>query len=305
MEQLVRTFETSYIHVAGFLDHMLSKVDVLCNQAVDVLLQSGVNVKQLNADPRGRAAVRMAVEAYITHECYAKLFAAVTEDNAAHDITFDRIVLSGVHVASALVGVPPEYDCDLSKPVTMLSALNAARSPLEKLLCIKAFIEQVSHTVANHVKSRTGKAVQLATDDILPIVVLCILRAQLPQLTSHITYTSKFAFALNDEHDLCFNLVTIQAAMQYITDELPKLLTVPDTTSADVSPDIRRSNSTTAKPQSATDQLGQLRIDDGSGVARAASSGGDAASRQAQARVKEQKAAPAGGSLLLRLSRGY
>lgn len=241
-DELCRVFNTSYIHVKGFLHHLQVKMGALATSAVDIGLVGGKDVSRLGLDPRGTLVLRQSVDCYVLHATYPKIFAAVTEEYHQEVEQFQQNLDKFAHMSATDVGVPARLDCDLTKPITFLQSLNEAHSPFEKLVALKMFVEQVSYTAQNHL-SKLGLSDPLATDDLLPLVVCCILRSGLSPLPLHLHYCSAFAFSLMDVQDLSFNLVTVQAAVQYINEDLalPTSSQVPSSTSITSPPAIHAS----------------------------------------------------------------
>ena len=127
----------------------------------------------------------------------------------------------------------------------------------------------------------------LATDDLLPLVVWCLLHVPLAHVPSHLAFTSQLAFGLADVHELSFNLVTLQAALHYIQADLPAMIAPP---AAPVPAPSRL-------PAEASPGVPRRVPSNRSGVPRSGSM--EKADRPQEAR------AAGSSSLLLRLSRGY
>eukprot|EP00042_Codosiga_hollandica_P045009 m.451293 g.451293 ORF g.451293 m.451293 type:complete len:533 (+) comp56915_c1_seq1:117-1715(+) len=219
IDEDIQKFKKSYVHVAGFLDHLVTKVDTLCETVKSYVLRERMMTK-LAADQRLPQVVRDAIECYVIHHTFPKLLSAVAEENAAVDRQFAAIIDCHKDASATQLGLPESLNCDLSRPISILLELERQTTPFGKAICAKQYLEQTSNAVQAHARRRNAEPVVLATDELIQLVVSAILKSGFSSLPSHLVFMEKFGWMLSRQQELSFNLVTIQAAVSWITDQL-------------------------------------------------------------------------------------
>ncbi|KAI9243570.1 hypothetical protein BDA99DRAFT_530210 [Phascolomyces articulosus] len=165
--------------------------------------QSRHNNKNLNDLP-DEDEIYDQLESYIQEETYDVVFFRMTQLLRSMDIEVSRVLESMIHLDFIQVGLKAKECQRVKKAVDALRQIGSVRTPADKLACLMMTITILSED-------------EVDTDSLMSLLVLTLIRSQLPQLIASITYIKEFTFQKDlsiGQHG--FALSTLDAALQYI-----------------------------------------------------------------------------------------
>ena len=91
------------------------------------------------------------------------------------------------------------------------------RSVDEKITGFVNSLKEIPLSIDRFFQSRRSSSTTIGSDDLLPIVAWCVIKANLPCLASEIAFLEDFLHSFSSQGECGFTLVTIQAAVGYIS----------------------------------------------------------------------------------------
>ena len=147
------------------------------------------------------------------------------------------------HYTQSDLGIPPALQCCQIEAVTELRTLRCAETPVDKLLVLKRAVKFIRTRIDRNVKSKFPQDdVELATDDIVLLIIWCLLQLHLSEslinpesvlqamngggnvgkeiirtfLVSELEFMSKYHFNGSSKSELGFTLCHFQVAVDWI-----------------------------------------------------------------------------------------
>ena len=269
----LRKFKETYVIVDGYANDAVRKIDDMCSRLISVLFSRNVKLVAFRDDPRVVNSFRDSIECFVLDHLYDRIYAAVLTANKAEIKKFNLQLERFASFTPEKIGVNRDFICDLRNAITELNMLTSLRTPFEMHLCLKRTLEEITSHVHAHLNAtKPGVFVALATDDLLPLLALVIIRANivvytcmfvifilryvhpctmildprhpnyysyclfflyifitaiylylyivniflLQTLSSLLQYMEQFGMTLCSLSDYTYNIITLQAAVQYI-----------------------------------------------------------------------------------------
>jgi ankyrin repeat protein len=141
------------------------------------------------------------IEKFVLQSTYDMLFFLICKTNHVRDDTVSRIMKDAKY---ALLGA----GMDLSLPVATFKQIEHVRSPLEKICVLEE-----TFTLITSSKQKAS----FSSDELLPIFITCVLRAQVSTLFSNLDVITGFSFEKRVEQgETGYLLATLEACGAYI-----------------------------------------------------------------------------------------
>ncbi|KAJ3323589.1 hypothetical protein HDV06_001613 [Boothiomyces sp. JEL0866] len=103
---------------------------------------------------------------------------------------------------------------DLNKAAEELKKIEGMRAPMDKINCILKMMNILNDTCFN---PNTLQASVISGDDLLPMIIICIIRSNVLNLESNLDYIKRFSFEKQiDQGQIGYSLSTFEAALGYI-----------------------------------------------------------------------------------------
>eukprot|EP00118_Oscarella_pearsei_P005260 m.23964 g.23964 ORF g.23964 m.23964 type:complete len:501 (+) comp28556_c0_seq1:69-1571(+) len=228
LQKCVSTFNQSYVIVEGYLSHAASKLESFCIHAV----QSGCAALQSDSKPldkRNEVLLQLAVESYIMNGVHHKMFHFVKNVYRQQDESLLGYCRRYHGLTAKDLTVADRLCCPTPEAIVELASLEGHTNPLDKLLCMKQTLELISEAVKSKAESLLGSEgiPSLASDDLIPLLVIVIIQAKCNHLPSILYYVENFHWSTSGKADLGYTVVTFLAAVQFIlSTDLSKLMPV-------------------------------------------------------------------------------
>lgn len=141
------------------------------------------------------------IETFCLQSTYDMLFFKICKGNSDQDEQLASIMKNAKY---AILG--HSRGLDLSVPVATFKQVEHVRSPLEKI----AILQRTINLLSSKNKSFSG-------DDLLPIFITCVLKAQVSTLFSNLEFMTQFSFEKRvDQGETGYLLATLEACVTYI-----------------------------------------------------------------------------------------
>lgn len=153
-------------------------------------------------------AVKLAVETYVLHGIYKKLMKGIAASKAEEDARLNRLIknLSDLQVRD--LDIDPQLLCSLTKAKFELANIEGYSTPLGKLGCLKRAVSLV-----------TECGCIISSDELLPILLFLVVKANLPNWYANISFLKHFRFSSSgsDSGEQSFNISSLEAAVEHIS----------------------------------------------------------------------------------------
>lgn len=224
LDDNLKNFHRNYMVLPHYLENTSKYLMDLSEDTVKKCCAS--TVPPFNSDVRFLAVLRSVIESHITENVYPKIFPAICEEF----VKADKLVLTRCSQLESAdnrqLGIDNKFNCDLLDAVLCLRKLDDLYTPLEKLLCVKATLDHISEGINKYTEQNnlfrkiSCQYVCITSDDLIPILAKVIINSKSPHLESNVYFMDIFNWsaASKDKDNLSYSLVTLKAAILYMTD---------------------------------------------------------------------------------------
>ena len=181
------------------------------------------------------------LESYLMHAVSGTVYPWVCSSMAVQDKLLHEYLETLQHYTQSDLGIPPALQCCQIEAVKELNTLRYAETPVDKLLVLKRTVKLIRTRVDKNVKSKFPEDdVELATDDIVLLIIWCLLQLHLaPSLSSiepigrddrnsgrenqrsfflsDLEFMSKYHFNGSSKSELGFTLCHFQVSVDWFT----------------------------------------------------------------------------------------
>ncbi len=193
---------------AESLQHFVDAVGALYTRGVQTVLKDTSHRKPSKANPKYASQVKLAVETYILNILHARIFDALAVSYAKRDMEFNRKTRSLCHLTEADLGLVGVWQLDGA--LAILANLPDKPTPLEKLVCLKKAVGMLMKRSAE-----SGCGV-VSADELVPLVALLVIRAEVPNWHANLFFINNFAFSTVSPEGLAYLLVSFEAGIALV-----------------------------------------------------------------------------------------
>ncbi|KAK2152522.1 hypothetical protein LSH36_326g04083 [Paralvinella palmiformis] len=183
------------------------------NKALDILMKDPHTKELQRCDQAFEDNIRLAIENHLMYSIHKKLFPVLCTCLAMKDARLNKITRNLSHIQLQHLGVRIEFCQNVPLARKELSNFTLHRTPSGKIRCIKK-------TVAALIKSRDklDEPLALTTDDLLPILVFLVIKADVTNWWAHFQHMTSFHFSCtNYDNEYGFYLATMEAALEHVS----------------------------------------------------------------------------------------
>ncbi|KJE91761.1 muscle ankyrin repeat protein 3 [Capsaspora owczarzaki ATCC 30864] len=221
----ISLFNASFQFMAHSLRHTIDAAHTIYTRGMQAMLTTRIGA-QARSNTAMMTALKLSLETYILDGIYLKIFDGACSTFAHLDTSFNRKTRALLDLSDKDMDVPAELGLGISSAVANIARLNMVKTPLEKLHVLRKSIAAITATPAAGTKSASSPPLVLSTDDLLPILILIVIRSDIPNWHANLWYTQSFRFASNGTDAFAFTLASFQAAVEHIkSDEFARFAT--------------------------------------------------------------------------------
>ncbi|ELT91568.1 hypothetical protein CAPTEDRAFT_112419, partial [Capitella teleta] len=191
LDEQIQLFHKTLSNLNGTsLQHLVDATSALYSKAIQIVLRDAQLKSSTVDNPGFLENLKRAVETYILHGCYASLFKVLCTCYAGKDSHLNKITRNLSQLQLRDIGVKTEFSHNIPRGRKELGRLPLLCTPMAKINCLKRAINAL--TYASH-----GRAPPLAmsTDDLLPILVFLVVKAEIPNWWAHLAFMVNFRFS--------------------------------------------------------------------------------------------------------------
>ncbi|GAB1604615.1 putative uncharacterized protein DDB_G0284213 isoform X1 [Argonauta hians] len=235
LDNQIRMFNTNYMVLPCYLENTATHLSNLAEETVNKCCNCAPRLMQ--TDVRFLSVLNSSIESYILDNVYETIFPVIQQ----HHAEADKAILSRCRELSLVnniqIGIDQKFDCDLPESCSILQKLDCQKTPLEKLMSVKSSIDSISSGISQHTEKtrlfhKSGESsICITSDDLIPLLVKVLIKAQCPHLQSNIFYMELFNWSApsKDRDNISYCLVTLKAAVIYLKEQLPATRPLADT----------------------------------------------------------------------------
>lgn len=157
--------------------------------------------------------IKLAVECYMQHLLFNYIFKPICTCCAYEDSHLNKKIRNLADIQLRDFDIRKELYHTVPKAKQILSKLNTYNTVLEKVLCLKRALNAINKV------DKGNNVVLLTADDMLPVFVFLVIKSNLPNWYSQLTYMKEFRFsgtAKGDGDECAFLITTLEAVVQHI-----------------------------------------------------------------------------------------
>ncbi|RDD40279.1 Ankyrin repeat domain-containing protein 27 [Trichoplax sp. H2] len=194
---------------------LVDSISTIFTKSVQIIMKDTLLPlrKLANEDLIIMANLKLALETYILDFLFDKIFKFICCSTEIEDVNFNKLTRNLGSLPLNEIGLSPSILAMTGEALLQINLINKCRTPLEKMYCL--------HKTLQAITTAAGSNRALTTDDLLPILVAVMLKAEIPNWIATIIYIKNFHFsnamAVADEFAFC--VTSIEAAMEHIQGE--------------------------------------------------------------------------------------
>jgi len=216
----VRKFNRTYEIVEGFEMNAAKRLEDLCNNAKMRVFDVPAVVEFINQGTSYQELMEEAIEGYVMSAVHNKVWGALLDIFAEDDANLQEICARIGSITGQELGLREEICLEAGIPEAEKHLKEAAkyRAPRDMLRCIQLATLSVTKTLEQHLANQglTDNKYVLTTDDLLPLLMQMMIRANVAHTVTRSHYLSHFNSSSISTTELGFHLANFQAASEFM-----------------------------------------------------------------------------------------
>ncbi|XP_071785110.1 ankyrin repeat domain-containing protein 27-like [Asterias amurensis] len=196
------------------LRHIIDETSALFAMAMQIALKDTVLRKTVRQHHGHMDNLKTSMETYILHGVYNKVFKAIGSFLASQDAALNKTTRNLSELQVRDVGVRPEFTANVPRARRELSTINQYRTPLEKLHCLRRTVMAISQPGFRTRSKEPAPA--MSSDDLLPLLVFLVVKADIPNWLANLTFMMNFRFSSFADGEFGFYLASVEAAVEHV-----------------------------------------------------------------------------------------
>ncbi|XP_066289244.1 ankyrin repeat domain-containing protein 27-like [Branchiostoma lanceolatum] len=214
VDHRVQHFIVSYQQLEGVsLRHTMDAANTLFVRAMQTALKDNNMGKIAKQSTIHMDNLKIAMETYVMHGVFNKVFNTISTFTATEDAALNKVTRNLANVQLRDLGVRKAFWQSVPRARRELHGLNKFSSPLEKLLCVKRAITAITRPSPLH---KRKESVTMSSDDLLPILVYLVIKADIPNWLANLRYLHNFRFSRPANDAFGFYLASLEAAIEHV-----------------------------------------------------------------------------------------
>ncbi|XP_060075330.1 ankyrin repeat domain-containing protein 27-like [Ylistrum balloti] len=217
LTRLLESFSLSYNRLRG--ESFRSLVDAASAQftkSMQTVLKDANVRRTAQHSQTDMDNLKMAVETYIMHALHRHLFQTLTACMSSEDSEVNKMVRNSTDVKPHDLGIRSEFVRNIVYAKKELVRINKFSTPMGRLSCLKRVVTNLSKPLSQN-NGETKDSLLMTTDDFLPILILLVVKSEIPNWTANLMYMKYFHFSkMTEDDEYSFYLTTVEAALEHI-----------------------------------------------------------------------------------------
>ncbi|XP_033754374.1 ankyrin repeat domain-containing protein 27-like isoform X2 [Pecten maximus] len=217
LTKLLESFSLSYSRLRG--ESFRSLVDAASAQftkSMQTVLKDANVRRTAQHSQMDMDNLKVAVETYIMHALHRHLFQTLTACMSSEDSEVNKMVRNSTDVKPRDLGIRSEFIRNIVSAKKELVRINKFSTPMGRLSCLKRVVTNLSKPLYQN-NGENNDSLLMTTDDFLPILILLVVKSEIPNWTANLMYMKYFHFSKTTEDDeYSFYLTTVEAALEHI-----------------------------------------------------------------------------------------
>lgn len=219
----IRKFNRTYEIIEGFETEAARRLEDQCFNAKSWVFGTDKAQEFASQSAAHTELIEEAVEGYVMRGVHSKVWSSLEEIYAGQDARLQEICdrIGGITLKE--LGLRDELCLEHGIPEAEghLSEMTKHAVPRDKLRCVQRATTALTSTLEAHLASRglTDTKYALTTDDVLPLLIYAIIRANIVHQVTCSRYLSYFNASSISTSELGFHLANYQAAVEYLGED--------------------------------------------------------------------------------------
>jgi len=213
----IEEFNASYVLVKGFVDQTATKLRGIVTHCVESLCDESPVFAPCASNKRHKLVLIRAVQTYVLNGVQKRVMSGMKQMYVGEETTLNEVTAARRDITLKELGVDhriPE-SVDLKEAIGHVKGITEDAMPLSRITALKSVLNDISHSVEMRVK---GYA--LATDDLLPLLIVVLIRAAPTSLFCSTEYLKHFSSSDDTSDEWGFYVATLSAAVEYMHTQL-------------------------------------------------------------------------------------
>ncbi|GBP65202.1 Ankyrin repeat domain-containing protein 27 [Eumeta japonica] len=213
IEQSVKIFKKKNNTLPTAIAPLRDAVSELYTQCLQITLQNRRLREKSKACKQILENIKLAVECYMQHLLYDTIFKPICTCASYEDSHLNKAIRNLSDIQLRDLDIKKDLYHAVPKAKQLLSEINNYNTVLEKVVCIKKALNTINKY------DNKDNLIILTADDMLPIFVFLIIKSNLPNWYSQLTYMKEFRFSgvsKGDGDECAFLITTLEAVIQHI-----------------------------------------------------------------------------------------
>ncbi|KAJ3197910.1 hypothetical protein HDU82_001346, partial [Entophlyctis luteolus] len=217
--------------VRSFNDRVLemANLEIVRNEMMDTLEKCFDTVRNIDSNSLKSICEEADIalsdlfqltEAYVMENTYELTYFLISKEFRKQDIEISNAVSQMQSLDFSQLGVSNNFGKSVMSAVKLFRMLPSLRTPSEKIKCLMDCIHSLkSKSVSSHQKPLPSSSPEmvLSSDELVPLMVLIVIRSNIQNLSSSLNYMQNFSF----EQDVVggefgFALSTLEAVIAFV-----------------------------------------------------------------------------------------
>ncbi|XP_033115363.1 ankyrin repeat domain-containing protein 27-like [Anneissia japonica] len=198
------------------LRHIIDETNTIFAKAMRIALRDPVLRKTVKQDKAYLDLLKVAMETYVMHGVYKKVFKVLSSLLANDDAALNKTTRNLSELQVRHLGIRSEFTMNVPRARRELANLNQCWTPLEKLHCLRKTVMGLSQQNMKTKSSQSESSVVLSSDDLLPILVFLVVKSEVPNWLTNLAYLHNFRFSSIHNDEFGFYLASVEAAVEHV-----------------------------------------------------------------------------------------
>eukprot|EP00927_Polykrikos_kofoidii_P046745 TRINITY_DN40883_c0_g1_i1.p1 TRINITY_DN40883_c0_g1~~TRINITY_DN40883_c0_g1_i1.p1 ORF type:complete len:423 (-),score=54.01 TRINITY_DN40883_c0_g1_i1:95-1273(-) len=176
-------------------------------------------------DDEAKASTAEGLEKFLISLMHARLFATEATD-AIEDAIIRKRIVSLQWITFHHLGVPSVDATLLDLAVQELRRMDSYKAPRDKLVCIINACRVINDVLKLTLEEKGASKRPMSADDFLPLLILCVTRANPPRLNSNLEFIAAFRHPSRLVAEDAYFFTALQSATAFLRDANAKTFEV-------------------------------------------------------------------------------